>query len=473
MGKSTKRGNLSKSIAVATIIFAVLFLAQNLSSLGDKVVNKTTKINDYKLLSESLLGLNGKKNILILFMNNAEARYGGGFIGTVGYLSVDQGKITPEPIRSVYYYDHKYEAIGYLDKFADPLEYEQYLNLRNSGRNLNGSTNLERAKIIFEKESGFGVDIVVAMTPEVLKYFLDQTGPVVLSNYKLTITPDNITETLQAEIEYGRDKIEGNDPKTILSSVANEILRRLSEKNLAELVELGRGLKDLANQRQILLFGTNDDLAKSLENIKYDGSLVPFAGDYFVLAEDNISIDKSNAFIDRQLERTASILEDGSVNIAVKITRTQTLEQSYHYIDPANGGGTFLIKPNKSLIKFAIPRGSKIDGNSTINQEYKGAEGGYDVYQFRSELEPLKPSEYSFSYTLPFRLANTRVVDFNSYIQLQNGGWPYKLTNNVLVPSSWQLLASNKQDLLSLGNPVVYNKTIDRDVFLSLIYEAK
>ena len=97
MGKSVKKNNSAKSLAIATVIFAILIIGTSLGGLIDKVVIKSTKISDYKILSENLLGLNDKKNILLLFMNNAEARTGGGFIGSVGYLTIDNSKIKSEP----------------------------------------------------------------------------------------------------------------------------------------------------------------------------------------------------------------------------------------------------------------------------------------------------------------------------------------------------------------------------------------
>ncbi|MSR89538.1 DUF4012 domain-containing protein, partial [Patescibacteria group bacterium] len=257
MGKSAKKSSLVKSLAIATAIFGLFIVIANLGGLIDKVVIKTTKIGDYKLLSENLLGINGKKNILLLFMNNAEARTGGGFIGTVGYLSIDNGKIKSEPVRSVYYYDHQYETIGFVDKFSGPYGDESFLNLRNSGQNLDANTNLKRAKSIFELESGKPVDIVLAITPEILKYLLVATGPVSLPEYNITINEKNITDSLQTEVEYGQDKVAGKDPKTVLTSVATVLTERLSLKNLSELTELGIGMQTLMQQRQIILYSNN------------------------------------------------------------------------------------------------------------------------------------------------------------------------------------------------------------------------
>ena len=103
----------------------------------------------------------------------------------------------------------------------------------------------------------------------------------------------------------------------------------------------------------------------------------------------------------------------------------------------------------------------------------KGKEKGYDIYQFRSDLLPLVTSEYYFRYRLPFKVATSNFIVFNSYLQLQNGGWPYRLSNSVTTPDGWELSATNKRDILSSGNTVVYNEDINKDVFLSLVYGKK
>jgi len=474
LGKSAKKSSLVKSLAIATVIFAILIISTSLGGLIDKVVIKSTKIGDYKILSENLLGLNDKKNILLLFMNNAEARTGGGFIGSVGYLTIDNGKIKSEPVRSVYYYDHKYEDIGFADKFSGPYGDESFMNLRNSGLNLDANTNLKRAKLIFELESGKPVDIVIAVTPEVLKYFLLKTGPVDLPEYNITVDHKNITDTLQTEVEYGQDKVAGKDPKSVLSSIANILTERLSRKNITELTELGIGMKELMQQRQIILYSNNYEVSSFLEKARYNGGLVAFESDYFMLTENNVSVDKSNAFIDRELIRQVEVSEDGGVDVGVTIKRTQFRDKSIPYVDPNNNGFTYLIKENASIIEFALPPGSKIYSElSSVAIQAKGKEKGYDIYQFRSDLLPLVTSEYYFRYRLPFKVATSNFIVFNSYLQLQNGGWPYKLSNSVTAPDGWELSATNKRDILSSGNTVVYNEDINKDVFLSLVYGKK
>lgn len=442
--------------------------------ITNKVVNKTTKISDYNLLAQNFLGINGKKNTLVLLMNNAEQRFGGGFVGTVGYVSSDGGKIIPAPFRGVYYYDWKFEEVNHTEIVNDPNPREALFNLRDGGQNLDWTKNAKRAKAIFEKEANKDVDNVIGVTPELLKYLIKKTGPVKLNDYNITVTESNITETIQQEVESGDDKVEGKDPKTILTSLMNVLLERLAQKNVKDLSDLILGMNELIKSRQILVYSPNYELSQILEKYKIDGSLLKFSGDYFLVSESNNSVDKSNAFIDRKIDRNIQIKDDGAVEITTKLTRSQTLPISFPYRDPhAPDIETYLIKANKSYIKIAIPAGSKIlDSPESVKLEYKGKESGYDIYGFQSNLEPMVPSEYKFTYKLPFAVAGDPNVDFETLIQFANGGWPYNLSQKINFPSSWSFLASNRNDVKNDSKSTILDtNNVKGDVYIKQTYK--
>lgn len=463
----------NKSLVIGLGVFLLFILTNTGVRALNKVVDKTTKINEYKVISEQLLGVHKPTKILILFQNNAESRPGGGFIGTVGYVTIDKGKIKSEPVRSVYYYDYQ---IRLAKEAAEQRgEDTQVYNgvIRDSGQYLDWPTNAKSAIKLFELQPGKEVDMVVGLTPEVLKFLLNQTGPVYLEDYKKTITASNIIETLQQEVEYGQDKAEGKDPKTVLSEVANQLIVRLNEKSLLDLGDLGRDMQELLRGRQITIYSKDYEVGMSLKRLGFDGSIVGTPSDYFLLTENNFSVDKSNAFIDRQMERSAVIDQDGGVVIDVKLIRNQTLEQSFPYVDPRDPEGrlTHLVRPNKSYMKFAIPKNSKIIGNSeNIVLEKKDSEGGYDVYQFVSELTPLVPSEYQISYKLPFKLGGQDGSVLNTYIQYPNGGWPYRLKQTVKAPQGWVLGASNHSNITTDTQTVMYNNEVTKDFYWSVVY---
>jgi len=463
--------DLPRSLAVGTLILALIMAFIQLPKLIDGVVNKTTKINDYKVLADSLLGLKGKKNILILFMNNAEQRYGGGFIGSVGYVTVDGGKIKADPVKSVYYYDRYLEAKFPPPELNDPELGLEADTLRNSGQNVSWLRNGERAKEIFKSKTGKSADMVIGITPEVLKVVLAKTGPIYLPEYSKSISADNIIDILQTEVEFGKDKVEGKDPKSILAVLANKLIEKLSSENIYELSKLGESLKNEMSTKQILLYSSDADLAASIARLNYAGAIARNTNDYFQIEEYNRSIDKSNAFIDRSIDRKINIGKNGDVRVDLLITRLQNREKSIPYIDPRDNGFTFLIKENNSDIRVVLPRNSVVIEAESIALKKVESKDFVDIYEFNSSLTPLEAAKYKISYMLPTKVSNSGSFNFDSYVQIQNGGWPYQLSSELVVPNEWSLVASNKREIDSSTNIIRYsNKNVDRDVFLSLVF---
>ena len=324
--KKSKSKTIKRIIAfsVGTICVGIIFLSIS-GVYINKAVEKTTEIRDNSYLAQSLLGFNGKKNVLLLFMNNAESRYGGGFIGSVGYVTASDGKIEAKPVRGVYYYDWKFEDVNYReDTKGNQSNSGALYNLRDGNSSLDSRLNSKRASIIFEKESGLPVDIVISITPDVLKDLLEKFGPIDIPEYNKKITKDNILETIQAEVEYGVDKKSGKDPKTILSSVGSKIIEKIASLQTREIISSLGNFGNLLDKKQVLLYSRDVTLARIFNKKKMDGALVKTTDDYLLLGENNYSVDKSNAFLDRATNKKLSIAEDGSDSIELTISRLQT-----------------------------------------------------------------------------------------------------------------------------------------------------
>ena len=470
--KVTRRALTLAAIIILAVAFSIIY-----GRYINNAVEKTTEISDNTYLAQSLLGFNGKKNILLLFMNNAESRYGGGFIGSVGYVTASGGKFEAKPVRGVYYYDWKFTDVNYReDAKGNQSGSGTLYNLRDGNSSLDSRSNGKRASIIFEKESGLSVDLAISITPDVLKHLLEKFGPIDIPEYNKKITKDNILETIQTEVEYGADKQSGRDPKTILSFVGSRIIEKIASMQTIEIISSFGDVGNLIDKRQLLIYSSDMRLAKILNYKKMDGALAKTTDDYLLLAENNYSVDKSNAFIDRIANKKLSLAEDGSATIELAISRLQTQQVSFEYIDPHYPDVvTNLVRANKSSIKLAVPKGSSIISTSeNIGITKIDPEGGYDIYTFNSELTPLEKSDYRISYSLPFKydLTSKKAV-VNTTYQLQNGGWPYRLINTVQMPQGWKLSSSNVKKLDQKDNLVTYDNMVDRDQFLSFTYEKQ
>ncbi len=461
-----------KSLLVGIGIFLVYIVITGTTTIINNVDKKTTKIQDYQKITNYFGGLDSPKTFLILFENNAESRYGGGFVGSVGLVHVNHGQVKSDPIKSVYSYDYVVTQDPNYYTETDSNGYKVSYSLRDGIQNLDWPTNARREAAIFNKESGQNVDGVIAITPEILRTLLRNTGPIYLDDYKKTITADNILDSIQLEVESGTDKQQRKDPKTILSSVANQLLAKLTQKNISELQSFVPQFQDLLRSHQILLFAKDESVQQSIVKLGYDGGLIQFGGDFFMTAEQNIVAEKSSTFIDRSLARHIKIIADGTVTVDVTFKRTHTSDFQYQYVDPATGGQAWLVAANTSNVKVALPAGSKITSQAENTQiKLEGSEKFYDVYTFSTQVQPLQTGEYGFSYTLPAKQFMDNTLNFKSYLQATNGGFNTNITTTVEAPNGYVLMATNKNNLTQLNpSTIVYNINSDQDQFLSLVY---
>lgn len=441
--KRNRRRGLGKLGTTLLVVVTVICLIGILSGIYNNIVDKTTDIKKYQTLLRGLSGSNGINRTLILFSNNAEMRYGGGFIGSVGYIEARQGrKLTIDPIHSVYYYDHRVEDKQDLLEPATPelLPLVPRIVLRDSGVDLDWHRNAERAARLFELESGKRVDTVVMMTPDVIKGVLSVTGPVQLKDYGFAVTSSNFLEKVQLEVEAGEDKQAGKDPKTILGVLANSLLQQLFEKSIGrDLPKYAEMLSRLAKQKQLALYSRQASVQESLVSSGIDGGLKPAEGDYLMVAEANIGANKSSPYIRQHIDRRVVVEDSGRATVELTINRRHSGKYLHQYVDPHDGLTKWLVGTNVSYIKLALPVGSKIIRKSFDLSRQMYTESGRDVVTFLSTLEPGSSSTYNIAYELPFRYSMGSEVVIRSFVEKPIGGFAQTVTQTTYLPAGYHL----------------------------------
>lgn len=469
----TKKHSINRSIIIGLIVFIIFVCFTQIPGLVNKAVNKTTEINDASILSKYFLGIEKPIRVLLLFENNAETRFGGGFIGTVGYLTIEDGVVKPGPVRSVYYYDYRANDPNYytedVKNSSGQIEKRSF-SLRNVVNDISWEESARRASKIFEMESDLETDVVVGITPEMLKSLLKKTGPISLSDYNLVVNDENLLSTIQLEVESGQDKADRKDPKSVLTSLANALIQKVSQQNLDTIRGYYPDFYQLLVSRQVVIFSKDYEVQSILKKRGFTGELINYAGDYLFVSESNRNASKTGAFIKRGLEKQIKIMADGKTEIDAKFTRTHTAPEYLHYyFDPEFNGYKYLVASDSVEVRVAVPKGSVITGSSMPITKI-GPEGGYDVYSFLSDLEPASSASYSINYQLPFQIAMNDKLNYNSYVQLPVGTHPYNINECIQTPPGYNLVASNKSKVNIDEDRVCYDVVTSQDNYLSLFY---
>ena len=336
----------------------------------------TINLNIYRA-EEVLAALNSvlrspeETKILLLFQNPTEIRPAGGFIGSFGYITLNKGSIQEIKIDDIYNADRQLNI-----KIAPPRELSAITTLwgaRDANWFFDFPTSAEKVSYFLENsklfsDTGTKFENVIAINTNLLESFLEITGPIEIPEYNLTIDSSNFLKEIQYEVEAGRDKIPGQNPKKVLSFMAPILIDRLKNLDSDGKIKMISMIKEATAQKDIMAFSKNDSIQKIFSEYKLSGESfsIPkdWNGDYLAVVNANVAGGKSDAFIDQQIQLESQILDDGTISDSLTITRTHNGQNEKDW---------WYKSTNKDYIKIITPKESElinIKGNDASPYKY-------------------------------------------------------------------------------------------------------
>ncbi len=339
----------------------------------------------------ALLGSKTDRHILLIFHNPSEIRPAGGFIGSYGDIVVREGQMQNIEVGDIYWPDH---PKNFERKVVPPLPLQRittdwgardanwFFDFPASAKNVIGF--LESSKIYQEATTTF--DAAIAVNTNVLGSILEVVGPIEAPEYEMTITKDNFLPELQREVETGRDKEPGKNPKRILSVITPTILDRLGALGDEAKRQLMEKLRIHVEEKDIMFYSKDEVLASFLRSRGQDGGVYDlpngFWGSYIAVVNANIAGEKTDAFMEQSILGKIDVSSDGSSFVHLGILRAHRGE---------NEKDRWYRAENKNYAQiFANPDASfvGVEGN-TKGVKY---EGRYDkkVYEEIPELKAIE-----------------------------------------------------------------------------------
>jgi len=306
----------------------------------------------------TLLGAERDRQYLFLFANNDEMRPVGGFIGTVGLVNIDRGRVENIDVHSVY------DGDGQLKEFLAPpnplLPIVSRWYLRDSNWFVDFSKSAQKAAQLFEKEGGPTVDGVVLMTPTVIRNLLAVTGPIEVPGYANVVSAENFVEVTQGEVTYDYDK-SLNKPKQFLSDLTPILLTKLFASSPdgnagMQLQTLGAFTKSLA-EKDLLFYFKDENVQKQADRLGWAGTLSVDASGFLMVNNANIGGHKSDQFIEQEIDYRTTITEQGDADVVVTVRRTHKgPDESLAYPYPEGENPAFKI--NTIYQRMLVPKGA-------------------------------------------------------------------------------------------------------------------
>lgn len=441
--------------AVFTGYFQLEQLSVYNSTLASKlaIYQEAQYVSTLSVLPE-ILGYTDKRTYLLLFQNNGELRPNGGFVGSVGELTIEKGKVTSFRIRDVYELDGQLKA--HVEPHYIVRRYLQpHLYLRDSTFDLDFQDSAKKSADIYFQETGITVDGVIGIDFEVLKRIIESIGPINLPSYNITLTGENTFSFLQDTIE--KDTFPGSSSKKdVLNTVFNQILLSV-ENNDKKKVLIAQHLPKLLLEKHILFAFRNNSTQQIFTANSLAGSIPKLSQptdnsevhDIFSLNEANIGVNKANTHVTREVSYKATLKEQAIDSLA-ELTFENKYDKEYRtyfrILAPQNAKvSSITIDGKEQKITSAVidfeqyesksftpPVGLEVD-----TTEYKT----YTTFGFVTTIPAKKSQQILIAYTTPTSALPT---SYSLLVIKQPGISPLPFDATVVYPSSLAPLSSTK-----------------------------
>jgi len=252
---------------------------------------------------QKLAGFGAPKRYLVLFLNNAELRAGGGFIGSYATLRVDNARVSDLFIQGSEFVgrDAAAKAFPQAPTVLAAMMGTSRWYFRNANWSPDFPTSAHQAATLYALQTGDTqpFDGVIGITPDIVTALLELTGPVTVQG--IEFTPQNVAEKIQYEVEQGyvARGLPAQERKYILRDVTQALLVKLGEDLVANLGNLLGAYHDLIVGGHVMIVSFDEALQGELDTLGWSGRVMNPTGDYLSVVDSNINSAKTDPAVKR------------------------------------------------------------------------------------------------------------------------------------------------------------------------------
>lgn len=440
-------------------------------------------------------GFKNKQTYLVLFQNSDELRPSGGFIGSVGLVSVEDGAVSDFTIQNVYEIDGQLK--GHVDppKMLSRILGQEHWYLRDSNWNADFRESGARAMWFYESITGVKVDGVIGVTSLAVKDLLAVLGPVEVKDYSVTITSDNF---FQKSYEFTKDNFfPGSSQKqNFLGALVYALEAKLTDKRTFNNPELPRLVSRFFLNKSVQLVSTDPLVMELLTAIGWSGAQPSVSGCFvsgdgcirhaITFTEANLGVNKVNAYIERSTNRSIDILDGG--DIVEHYTRTWSNTSKAGDL----GGGEYvmysqLMLPGDAtleevrfngIILSPYVEGKNLPYIETLERSIDEARFGIGV-----RILPGQTGIVSFTIRRIGAFPHLSKRRFELVEWKQAGTSPMPMTVSIRYPKTWnesheEIVGIANSPIIGKNDPFIaktgsleYNTTIDGNHIIPILFE--
>lgn len=324
-------------------------------------------------------GLGEPHDFLILFLNNAELRPGGGFIGAYGELTMENGDIRTLETKDVYELDSA-AAPRVTHSAPDPLRRynaadKWFLRDANWSPDFAASAQavLERYTIetaaIGQTKLAQGV---IGFTPEFASSLLQITGPVTVRGQ--IFTSENVFDKLEYQVEYGYagQDIPLTQRKDILADLVNTLKDKLYALPLSHWPGVFFVVRGAIQNKYLAFYAADDEIQSVLDAAGWSAVTDAQTPDVQMVVDANLASLKTDSAVSRDIRYEIFRNSSGQMIGRTRVRYTH------------RGNFDWKTTRYRTYTRLYVPRGSVfIRGEGALINDAlknpKGEPGAFDI----------------------------------------------------------------------------------------------
>jgi UDP-N-acetylmuramyl pentapeptide phosphotransferase/UDP-N-acetylglucosamine-1-phosphate transferase len=400
-------------------------------------------------LAPAVLGGDGVRHYLLVVQNNAESRATGGFIGSFGLMTAQDGKVDIGELERTAAWNLRVAQAGQPPGVAPPdyhARYDQFGPARTL-QNVNMSPDFPSVAGLLMSQAlqiGLGpIDGVLAVDPIGLAALLELTGPVNVSGWPTPIDSSNAVDvTLRDAYAFFERTPERAE---FLGDVAQAVVDQATSGTLGRPAQIARVLGGAAHEGHLILAFARPAEQKLAVDLGVAGRMAPVRSDAVAVTSSNSAANKIDFYLRRNVNYRVQLDPDidhqralASGRLTVELDNTAPAEGVPKIVIGPYIADRFQAGENRAYVSLYSPlvlTGATLDGGPV--EIYPGVERGRNVYSLLASI--------------PSRTIQILTADFRGPVRLRPGGWyevdvghqptvqPDHLRVSIAVPDGWRI----------------------------------
>ncbi len=432
--------------------------------------------------ARAVLGMDGPRTYAVLGQNSAELRPTGGFIGSLGLVTVENGTTVHEDYRGSYTFDNPKRGF-------DPLPPPMAVHLGGGGwalRDANWSPDFPTTAATVEqmllRHQDVRVDGVIAFNTYTVALLLDAVGPVTVEGFDTPISADTWYDLAQRLI-YFRDPnrpFEGAEQNKgqVLEPVLQAVIRRIQQSSTNELPRVLKALQRAVDERQLLVSFHDPAPQQMAERYGAAGRITPPAtGDVLAVVDANLSYSKVGPYIDETIAYDVWLNARGvaersrlAVTYRNKVTRDLINDPRLRIFGAEWDPGTGLLRDAPGVYgtytRVYVPRNSRLIDAGGQAPPAAGQDLGFTTFEQYHRIAAGTEAGFVYGYQIPI----DRVVPdgYRLRVVKESGTAGHAIVVRVHLPAGVNADASVEME--REGDALVYRGHLTADLDLAVSF---